>query len=264
MTITEELELKNPKETIQKITTFIKEIANEAASDGVIIGLSGGIDSSVTASLAVKALGEKNVLGLILPTASLDKNYEKDAQQLAKQLSIKVEKISIEKIISAFIESLPDKIINDKLVVGNAMARVRMMILYAYANKLNYLVIGTSNKTEIMVGYITKYGDGGVDFEPCGDLYKTQMIQLARMLKVPKAIIEKPPSAGFWKGQTDEGEMGITYELLDKILVGIMQKLSEDEIMEKLNCSKAQIEKVKQMIRSSSHKRTMPKICILK
>ena len=135
-----------------------------------------------------------------------------------------------------------------------------MVINYAYANHMNYLVLGTSNKTEIMVGYITKYGDGGVDFEPCGALYKTQIIMLAKHLNIPEEIITKPPSAGFWEGQTDEGEMGITYETLDMILLAKEKGFTKEQIIRELKIEEKLIDKVDKMIQNSEHKRKMPPI----
>jgi NAD+ synthase len=227
---------------------------------GVVLGLSGGIDSSVVAALAVRALGKEKVLGLILPNAKLEQHYEDDARKLAKQLGMEVKKISIADFISAFKENVEEDVGKNTLAVGNAMARFRMVMLYAYSNHLNYLVIGTSNKTEIMVGYITKYGDGGVDFEPCGDLYKTHIRILADYLDIPKEIKDKAPSAGLWDGQTDEGELGITYDNLDSILFAIEKGYTKEQIIEELKIEASLVEKVEKMIKKSDHKRNMPPI----
>jgi len=246
--------------TCKKIERFIQDYVAQSKTKGVVVGLSGGIDSSVTAAIAVRALGKEKVLGLILPNANLAQHYEDDARILAKQLGITVKKIPIADFVSAFVHNVDKELADNKLVVGNAMARFRMIINYAYANYNNYLVLGTSNKTEILVGYVTKYGDGGVDFEPCGGLYKTQIRLLAKFLDIPKAIIEKPPSAGLWDGQTDEGELGITYDLLDLILYGFEHNYEPKAIAEELQIDISLVEKVAAMITKSEHKRHMPPI----
>jgi NAD+ synthase len=244
-----------------KIEQFIQNYIKQSKTEGIVVGISGGIDSAVTTAVAVRAIGKDKVLGLILPSAKLDQSYEDDARKLAEQLGIKVKKIPISDLVEAFTINVDKEIAQNKLAVGNAMARLRMVLLYSYANHKNYLVIGTSNKTEIMVGYFTKYGDGGADFEPFGGLYKTHIRKLAKYLNIPKEIITKPPSAGLWKGQTDEGELGITFELLDKILLGLLERnYSKKQIMNELKIDAATLEKVQKMIQKSEHKRNMPPV----
>ncbi|NHJ47200.1 MAG: NAD+ synthase [Asgard group archaeon] len=243
-----------------QIEDFIKDMVKTSRTNGVVVGLSGGIDSAVVTAIAVRALGKENVLGLILPNEKLEQHYEDDARKLAKQLGIEVKKIPLAEMMGAFKESIDEKMLENKLVVGNAMARFRMILLYAYSNYLKYLVLGTSNKTEIMVGYITKYGDGGIDFEPCGDLYKTHICILAEYLDIPEEIIKKPPSAGFWKGQTDEGELGITYEDLDLILLALSKDYPKEQIVKELKFESDMVDKVLKMIKTSGHKRNMPPI----
>ena len=248
------------KAVSEKIEDFICEYVAQSKTKGVVVGLSGGIDSSVTTALAVRALGKRNVLGLILPNANLAQHYEDDARTLARQLGITVKKVSIADFISAFTKNVDKELSKNRLVLGNAMARFRMIINYAYANYYHYLVLGTSNKTEIMVGYVTKYGDGGVDFEPCGGLYKTQIRLMAKYLNIPKPIIEKPPSAGFWDGQTDEGELGITYDLLDLILYGIEHNYNPKDIAKELQIKEMVVERVLEMTTKSEHKRHIPPV----
>jgi NAD+ synthase len=244
-----------------KIEQYIENYVSQSKTKGVVVGISGGIDSAVATTLAVRALGKDKVLGFILPSAKLDQSYEDDARKLAKQLDIKVKKIPISDLIEAFTNNVDDEIAQNRLAVGNAMARFRMVLLYSYANHMNYLVLGTSNKTEIMVGYFTKYGDGGADFEPFGGLYKTHIRKLAKHLDIPEEIITKPPSAGLWKGQTDEGELGITFDLLDKILLGLLERdYTKEQIMEELEIDAAIIEKVQMFIKKSEHKRNMPPV----
>lgn len=243
-----------------KIEQAIREYVDNAKVKGVVIGLSGGIDSSVVAAITVRALGKDKVLGLILPNSNLDETFESDARGLAEQLGIKIKKISIADLEKTFKTSIEEELAENRLVVGNAMARFRMIILYAYANYHNYLVVGTSNKTEILVGYVTKYGDGGIDIEPCGELYKTQIRMLAKHLEIPEAIILKPPTAGLWEGQTDEGELGITYELLDKILYLMDKGLTKDQIVEELDIEGIVVNEIMKMVQRSEHKRKMPPI----
>ena len=247
-------------EVCAKIEQAIRDYVENAKVKGVVIGLSGGIDSSVVAAITVRALGKDKVLGLILPNSNLDDSFENDARELAEQLGIEVKKISIADLEKTFKTSVGEELAENKLVVGNAMARFRMILLYAFSNYLNYLVVGTSNKTEILVGYITKYGDGGADFEPCGELYKTQIRTLAKYLGIPEAIILKPPTAGLWEGQTDEGELGITYELLDKILYLIDKGLTKDQIAEELDIEGIVVNEIMKMIKRSEHKRKMPPV----
>ncbi|HUT81888.1 MAG TPA: NAD+ synthase [Candidatus Bathyarchaeia archaeon] len=248
------------EEVSSKIEKYIQKIVKNSHTKGIVVGLSGGIDSAVVAALAVRAIGKEKVLGLMLPNATLDQSFEDDARILAKQLGIEVKKIPIADFIDAFTKNVDESVAENHLAVGNAMARFRMILLYAYSNHLNYLVIGTSNKTELLVGYFTKYGDGGVDFEPCGDLYKTQIRLLAKYLDIPKAIIEKLPTAGLWKGQTDEGEIGITYDILDLILLGCEKGYAKEQICNELKIEPHLFDKVKNMIKKSEHKRKMPPI----
>lgn len=229
--------------SLKKIAEFIGKKVDEAKVNGVIIGLSGGLDSSVAAALSVRALGKEMILGLIMPSPTTNPDDTRDAEELARSLDIQYKKIPLEPILEAFRGSLE----LDKVAYGNLMARVRMILLYYYANLNNLLVVGTGNKSELSVGYFTKYGDGGCDILPLGDLYKTEVRKLARELVIPEKIIEKTPAAGLWEGQTDEGELGIKYEELDKVLKG-----------------EAKSERVRELITASEHKRRTPEICRLK
>ena len=218
---------------------------------GGVIGLSGGIDSTVVAHLAVKAIGASKVLGLIMPYSAPYKyrpSYSintNDAIRTAQILGITYKVIDIKPIVEGFEKATID--FTDKSVKGNLMARVRMCLLYGYANWKNLLVLGTSNKSEYETGYLTKYGDGGVDIEPIGNLYKTHVFELAKYLKIDEKIIAKKPSADLWDGQTDEEDLGIDYTTLDRILSGETMGISEDDIR-----------KVERLIEISKHKRCMP------
>ena len=178
----------------------------QAKAKGIVMGLSGGVDSCVVAALAKKAVGRNRLLALILPCGSHVSDLA-DATAMARKFKIKTETIDLTGVYSNLLKILPSA---KGLAKNNLKPRLRMLVLYYFANKLNYLVCGTGNKSELMVGYFTKHGDGGVDILPIGGLLKKQVRALAEELGIPGNIINKPPSAGLWHGQTDEGEMGIT------------------------------------------------------
>ncbi len=247
------------EEIINKITKFIKEKVKEAKANGVVIGLSGGIDSSVTAYLCVKALGKDKVLGIIMPEKNTNPKDVEHAKIVAENLGIKYIISDITDILKAFGAGgyVPTREF-DKIADGNLKARIRMCILYYFANKYNLLVAGTSNKSEIYVGYGTKYGDTACDIRPIGNLFKTEVRELAKYLGVPKEIIEKPPSAGLWEGQTDEEELGVKYETLDKILKLYEEGKSAEDISKELGISLEVVNHVFNLIKKSEHKRTLP------
>ncbi|MCM8780974.1 MAG: NAD+ synthase [Candidatus Omnitrophica bacterium] len=232
------------------IVNWIKKEVVYSKTKGVVLGLSGGLDSSVVAFLAKEALGKDRVLALILSCHSQNQDMV-DAKLVIRLLGIKRKLIDLSKTYDYLLQILPKA---DRLTQANLKTRLRMSILYYFANKLNYLVCGTSNKSELMVGYFTKYGDGAADILPIGDLLKTQVRQLAVALGVPKRIIVKPPTAGLWPGQTDEEEMGIVYSELDDILERIQKKRRQI-------ISEVKVNQVKAMIERSEHKREVPKIC---
>jgi NAD+ synthase len=225
----------------KKIESFIQGSTKRAGARGVVVGLSGGVDSAVVAALASRSLGPDSVLALIMPTPHNSSRDVSDAKSLAKSLGIRHEIIPLKGILNAYMEFLKP----DRTCEGNLAARIRMSLLYYKANLLNYLVAGTGNRSELSVGYFTKYGDGGCDILPIGCLYKTQVWGLAASLGIPKAIIDKPPSAGLWPGQTDEGDMNMSYEELDSVLTG----------------KKGIYFKIQRMINSSEHKRKLPETC---
>ncbi|MDD2666174.1 MAG: NAD+ synthase [Methanocellales archaeon] len=245
------------KEIVEKITEFIRTSVENANAKGAILGLSGGIDSSVTAFLSAQALGNENVLGILLPEKGITREEDvEDALRIAKKLGIEHKVIEISEIMDILESALPNYDPNERVCHGNLKARIRMCILYYYANLLNRLVIGTGNRTEILLGYTTKYGDAGVDILPLGELYKMQVRALAMYLGVPEQIIRKAPSAGLWVGQTDEEEFGCSYELVDAILKKwIDEGKSYVEIEEELNISREAIEKFIQRVEENKHKR---------
>jgi NAD+ synthase len=208
------------KRVVDDICVFIKN--KTEGMNGVVIGISGGIDSALSAKLGVMALGEKNVTGLLLP---YDYNIHfDDGDAICSDLGIQRHSVPIKDIVDAAERvSLGTNGKKTALTIGNIRARVRMMMLYAHANEYMKLVLGTTNKTEEYVGYFTKWGDGAVDIEPIIDLYKTEVWNLSRYLGLPKFVIDKKPTADLWAGQTDEDEIGVEYLDIDKYLMGTLK-----------------------------------------
>ncbi|MEM3382824.1 MAG: NAD+ synthase [Nitrososphaerales archaeon] len=247
------------QKTENEIIEFIREIVKKSDAKGVVVGLSGGIDSSVTATLCVKALGPDKVIGLLMPDPGITPLVDiNDAKKLASNLGIKTYTIYIDTIVKAFLDSIPiDN--KDRMPIANLKARIRMIINYFFANSLNYLVVGTGDRSEALIGYFTKYGDGGVDFLPIAHLYKTQVKQLGKYLGLPKNIIRKPSSPRLWKGQKAIDEIPIDYSLLDLILYAMFDlKIEDKEIALKLNVPLKIVQKVRNLYDRSMHKRMYP------
>lgn len=248
-------------ETLPTLRTFVTDYLEQSGASGYILGLSGGLDSAVVCKLLVDAVGKERVTALLMPSATtLDEDME-DARNFAQNLGVEREEVSIESIIREFRKTLGFEM--DRICYGNLMARVRMCILFAFANQNNLLVAGTSNKSELLTGYFTKYGDGAADIFPIGDLYKTQVRLLAKELKLPEKFLKKVPSAGFWHGQTDEEELGISYEELDRILFGIEHFLRIEEIHAITGIPIEKIDAIARRVEKSKHKRKLgviPKI----
>lgn len=245
----------------KRIIDFIQNETGKAGVSGAVVGISGGIDSALTATLAVKALGKDRVLGIHMPESSLTPAVDsEDAKILADWLGIEYRTIDISGIITAFMTAVPKSESADRLTRGNLKARTRMSLLYFHANQLNRMVIGTGNKTEILLGYYTKYGDGGVDLEPIGGLYKTEVWELSRRLGIPEPLITKKPSAGLWAGQTDEAELGISYVKVDEVLRMIEGGSEPEKILNKTGVSVEQLNSVTQRIERSEHKRKAPPV----
>jgi NAD+ synthase len=231
-----------------EISRWIASEVRRAGMRGAVLGLSGGIDSAVTALLCSEALGQ-DVLGVIMPCHS-QRQDEEHARLIASRFDIVTTTIRLEDTYKTLEDVLAGATDTAR---ANIKARLRMSVLYAFANTLSYLVVGTGNKTELMLGYFTKYGDGGVDILPLGDMYKTEVRQLARDLGLPDEIVKKPPSAGLWDGQTDEGEIGLTYEEIDRALEAI--EAGREEAM-----PPATLNRVGNMVERSNHKRDCPPI----
>ncbi len=298
MNIKEGLKLKEPEKIASKIAGFIKENVEKFNRDGVVIGLSGGIDSALDAFLALKAIGKDKILALFMPERDSDPQSEKDAKLVAEKLDIKLKKVDITRILKAigiyrivpsafgiprkmqeryvlnryraiqdkkettFLKDLKGGEGNDELKRGIAYHRIkhrmRMVLWYYYGELNNYLIIGNCNKTEKLTGYFVKYGDSGSDIDPIAHLYKTQVKELAKFAGVPERIIAKAPSPDLMPGMTDEFALQMKYERLDEILFGIEHEISEKEIIEQIGVSEKEINYVKELTKLSAHMRNLP------
>jgi NAD+ synthase len=221
--------------------------------------LSGGIDSTLIAYLACEAVGNDNVFGIVMPSATTPPEDKVHGIKIAQNLGIDYKEVAIDSILDEYLSLT--QLEKDNLAIGNLKARIRMSIIYYYANAKNYLVSGTGNRSEILIGYFTKHGDGACDMEPIGDLYKTEVYKLSEFLNIPKEIIKKPPRAGLWANQTDEDEIGMSYDLLDEILYLYSEKDMDDtKIAEKLDISADDVNMIINKIIRSEHKSKVPEI----
>ncbi len=242
-----------------RIQRFIKDYVKKCGAEGVVLGVSGGLDSSATAALASLPLGGHKVLGVAMPEEETYNATDiQHAKLVAKKFGFNLQIVDISSTLKACFQSLPIYDAADKLSKGNVKARIRMVYLYYYANKLNRLVCGTSDKSETMMGYFTKWGDGAADISPIMDLYKTQVRQLALHIGVPAEIVAKPPSPGLWPSQLAEKELGIEYEALDLILFGLEHFMKPEEIAEQLNLPIKLVADVKRRWLATEHKRRLP------
>ncbi|MFO8110226.1 MAG: NAD+ synthase [Thermoplasmata archaeon] len=247
------------EENITIIREFIVDKVRMTGSDGVILGLSGGLDSATVLKLCVDALGAEKVHCLIMPESASPADDMVDARGLAERWNVPTDEVNIDKVVNSFpVDG------GERLAFANLKARIRMCIQYYYANVENKLVVGTSNKSELLIGYTTKYGDSGADFLPVGDLYKTDIKKLAARIDVPKRFIEKTPRAGLWEGQTDEKELGFSYEELDTVLKGMEALEDVETITEKRDVPLDKVEEIKAMVERSAHKRKIPTILKLR
>ena len=237
---------------ISEVQEWIDDYCKSAKADGIVVGISGGIDSAVTSALCSKAIGKDAVLGLGLPCLSNPKDLS-DAKLFAAQLGIEFITFDLTSVYEEIMKITANNFESNNLATANLKARLRMATWYFTAqSKGNYLIGGTGNRTELAIGYFTKYGDGGVDFEPIGGLYKCEVRKIAKKLNIPEEIINKSPSAGLWEGQTDEDEIGMTYDTMDEIIYRIDHNLSLNDL------DKKDLERVKDRMNMSKHKNNMP------
>ncbi len=261
------------------VTGFLSEKLRLTGASGYVLGLSGGLDSAVTAVLAAEAVGSGRVLCIIMPHGDGDLGATEDAQLVARTFGLNAVTVDIGDIAGAVKSSLGNaprpeacKRLGDESTgtepiernaYANVKSRSRAILLFYFANLHGYLVAGTSNKSELLVGYFTKFGDGASDIIPLGDLYKTQVYALAEELGMPQRIMKKPPTAGLIAGQTDEGELGLPYSQLDRILRGMELRRTEKEIASEVGVPEGEVERITGMVRRAAHKRQtapIPKI----
>ena len=247
-----------PRHAVETIHAFLRAHALSPGLDGVVLGLSGGIDSALTARLTRDALGPDRVLGVQLPDSGFPVSLRSETEEYARSLGIRHRLVEIEPIEARYRESLAE--LADPVALGNIKARIRMSVLYTVARSERKLVAGTGNKSEILLGYFTKYGDGGVDLLPIGDLYKTEVRQLAEELALPEPIRARPPTAGLWEGQTDEAELGFPYEVIDRILHGLEQLRTDEEIARRTGVALPRVREVLDRVARNRHKRRPPPI----
>jgi NAD+ synthase len=240
--------------TIRVLTTFIREELAKAGFSKAVLGLSGGLDSSVCAALASRALGPKNVLGLMMPYGTNFSAEMDDAREVARIYKVRSLVVDIAPMVDAYFAAPPAA---GRVRIGNKMARERMSILYDFSAREKALILGTSNKTELLIGYGTIHGDMACAINPLGDLYKTQVRQLAAELGVPEKIRTKLPTAGLWAGQTDEGELGLTYVEIDKILYALVDERAEAVAR---GFKKKTVDMIIARMKASEFKRQMPPI----
>lgn len=239
---------------------LVRFLRNETERIGLhtaVIGLSGGIDSAVSAFLAAEAFGPENVVCVMLPYRTSNPDSLRDAHAVVKQLGVRSETVEITPMVDPYFERTPDM---SAVRRGNVMARERMIVLYDVSAREQGLVIGTGNKTEILLGYTTLFGDSACAINPVGDLYKTQLRQLAAFLGVPSSIQTKAPSADLWEGQTDEGEIGVTYAEADEILLLMVDERRTDDEIVALGYDEAIVKKLGAMIARNQYKRMPPVI----
>ncbi|MDQ3838865.1 MAG: NAD+ synthase [Thermoproteota archaeon] len=264
---------KEHKKIVNTIIEFISSEVESRKSKGVVVGISGGLDSAVATYLAVMALGPKKVFGLILPDSGVTPKRDiTHAEDIAKHLGIKYKIIEVGKIKKLCLDkNLPQ---GSKLAKANLLVRLRMSLLYFYAAATNRLVLGTGDKSELRLGYFTKYGDGAADLFPIADLYKTEVRELAHFLSVPKNIANKKSSARLWKGHTAEGEIGMSYQEIDRILRELEKnhgknyingksfEVSQAIITDRM-LNKKKVKRLVDLIQRNKHKHEKPPICKL-
>ena len=243
-------------EDAEELRGFIRKYVADSGASGVVVGISGGIDSAVVVKLAADALGSDKVHTVFMPTDVTPKADYDCTKKLSEIWGVGYEVINIQPAVEVMSDMLGGDL--SKLETGNISARCRMTVLYARAKRLKCIVLGTSNQSEYMMGYFTKHGDGASDAAPLVGLYKTNVRQLAKIIGVPQAVIDKPPSAGLWEGQTDEDDMGITYAVLDTVLLEIEKGRTDGEIAGDCGLSVEEVARIRAGVAAMAHKRKPP------
>ena len=251
----------NLKEVHSELVEFLRESFKKAGFSKAVLGLSGGIDSALVAYLLRDALGKENILAIMMPYKSSNPDSLNHAKLVVEDLGINSKTIEITDMIDAYFKNEKEA---TSLRMGNKMARERMSILFDYSSKENALVVGTSNKTEIYLGYSTQFGDSACALNPIGDLYKTNIWDLSRYLKIPNELIEKKPSADLWEGQTDEQEMGLTYKEADQVLYRMLEENKKVEEVLAEGFNKDLVDNIVRRMNRSEYKRRMPLIAKIK
>jgi NAD+ synthase len=243
----------------EEILRFIRKIVADAGAKGAVIGLSGGIDSAVVGALCVRALGKDKVVGILMPVSHTPVKDTEDGRAMAKKWGIKLYEVGIDSIFDSFVTSMPEFKGENKIAKANVKARIRMVINYNIANSHGMLVAGTGDKSEDLIGFFTKFGDGGVDFLPIAHLYKTQVRELGAHLGLPRSVCTKPSSPQLWPGHRAVDEIPIEYERLDPVLSGLFdEKLPPKEVAERTGVDLKVVEDVVKRHRASAHKRSYP------
>lgn len=242
------------------LESFLREELHSAGFQRAILGLSGGIDSALSALLAARALGPGNVTGVLMPYRTSNPDSEAHAMLVAKQLTIPTRRVDISAMADGYLHVASNA---DRTRRGNVLARCRMIVLYDLSVELGALVLGTSNKTELLLGYSTQYGDAACAVNPLGDLYKDQVVQLARFLELPKAVIDKAPSADLFPGQTDEGDLGFTYAQVDQLLYYMIDERCGEEELTERGFDPAFVRKIATRVAAMQYKRVPPLIAKL-
>jgi len=248
-------------ELVQELVVrFLRTEAGKFGFARALVGLSGGVDSSVSAALAARAFGSREVLGVMMPYRTSDPASERDAREVAEQLEIATRRVEITAMADGY---LAPSGIEDRVRRGNVMARSRMIVLYDLSVEWNGLVIGTSNKTELLLGYSTQFGDNACALNPLGDLYKHQVYQLARHLGLPRSVIEKAPSADLFAGQTDEADLGFTYAQADRALYFLVDQRRRPEDLVADGFDRALVDALLRRVVANQYKRLPPVIAKL-
>ena len=247
-----------PHHAAATIGQFLRAHSLSGDLDGVVVGLSGGIDSALTLRVARDALGPDHVLGVLLPDARFPAALRAETEEYGRALGVETRTVPIEPVESAYRAILPQ--LADRVALGNVKARIRMTVLYTFARERRRLVAGTGNKSELLLGYFTKFGDGGADLLPLGDLYKTEVRALAAELGLPEAVRARAPSADLWEGQTDESELGYLYEEVDQVLRGMEELRPPEEIAKVTGIPLDRVRAVEARVALHRHKRRLPPI----